>query len=173
MKPFVICRGKNYATYLFMFLIRRLMNTACFKKLGFLNCNIPVSTWRNSQDALGAGNMSWVWLLAPWGLTCQRGRDQPIREQVLFMLTNERSEFSPVSEGRDHQTIGVAQILEPVVERRVDHLELDCLLHPVVSVMRRKVSRWRNFYFWRGQQNSWPHLAGPRELGDTRDFVLD
>ena len=39
----------------------------------------------------------------------------------------------PVSERSDDQSVGVAEIFKPVVKCGVDHLQLNCLLHPVIS----------------------------------------
>ena len=56
-------------------------------------------------------------------------------EVTLSVWTNQRLVL-PVSERRYHQAVGVAQVLEPVVEAGVDHLELHRLVHPVISDMR-------------------------------------
>ena len=39
----------------------------------------------------------------------------------------------PVSERGNNQSVGVTEIFKAVVKCGVDHLELNCLVHPVIS----------------------------------------
>ena len=109
---------------------------------------------------------------------------------VLLLHTDHRGHptlHRPVRERGDDQPVGVAEVLEPVVQTRVNHLQLHRLIHPVVSEICRDKhdstipaltsSDWpiRGQYFGEvtTQEPVLPHLTGPGELRHAGHTVLD